>query len=83
VSAICVVLFAWLTGIFIGFIFCYADTKARARDVGGSVRIVPMFAHFDCWIGIYWDRKNMIWYLFPLPMIGMRMFVKEASSDSK
>jgi hypothetical protein len=36
-------------------------------------KIVPIFAWFDMWIGIYVDQKNYRWYIFPLPMIGIRI----------
>ncbi len=37
------------------------------------MRISLMFAWYDLWIGAYWDRERRILYLFPLPMIGLKV----------
>lgn len=37
------------------------------------VRVRPVFARFDLWIGIYIDRKTPAIYFFPLPMLGLRL----------
>ena len=32
-----------------------------------KVRI--FFAWYDFWIGMYWDRKNRVLYICPIPMV--------------
>lgn len=34
-----------------------------------KVRVI--FAWFDLWIGLYWDRKERNLYVFPVPMFGI------------
>lgn len=34
-----------------------------------SVRF--LFAWYDMWIGMYWDRQNRRLYVLPLPMVGI------------
>jgi hypothetical protein len=35
------------------------------------VKIRPLFAWYDLWLGAYWDRKNRKLYILPLPCIGV------------
>ena len=35
------------------------------------MKVKPLFAWYDMWIGAYWDRANKRLYILPLPMIGI------------
>ena len=37
----------------------------------------PMFAWYDFWVGVFWDRRNRRIYVFPLPMVGVCIQLKE------
>jgi hypothetical protein len=39
------------------------------------MRVRVVLAWYDMWIGAYWDRKQKVLYLFPLPMIGLAVHV--------
>lgn len=34
------------------------------------MRIKPIFAWYDLWIGAFYDQKKRRLYVFPFPMIG-------------
>ncbi len=36
------------------------------------LRIKPIFAWYDMWIGAYWDSDGSL-YVFPIPMFGLRL----------
>jgi len=37
------------------------------------MKIKPLFAWYDFWIGIYWDRQNKTLYIMPIPMFGIKI----------
>jgi len=41
------------------------------------MRIRPIFAWYDMWIGAYWDRAKHRLYVFPIPMFGIVIGFKE------
>ena len=43
-----------------------------SRSTGtGTVKIRPLLAWYDLWIGAYWDRQARKLYILPLPCIGI------------
>lgn len=36
-------------------------------------RVKLIFAWFDIWVGLYWDRDKRHLYVFPVPMFGLRL----------
>ena len=40
-----------------------------------------IFAWYDLWVGVYWDRKRKVLYIFPVPMLGIE--VRLADDEGK
>lgn len=37
------------------------------------MKISPLFAWYDLWIGAFWDRKNRVLYILPVPCFGFKV----------
>ena len=35
------------------------------------MRVKLIFAWYDFWVGLFWDRKKKLLYIFPIPTIGI------------
>ncbi len=35
------------------------------------MKVRPIFAWYDAWMGVYWDRKSRKLYVFPIPFFGV------------
>jgi hypothetical protein len=44
------------------------------------MKIEPMFAWYDFWVGLFWDRKQRILYVFPIPMFGLKITMGKKES---
>jgi hypothetical protein len=42
------------------------------------VRARLIFAWYDLWVGAFYDKPRRVLYLFPLPMLGLRIQLGEA-----
>ena len=44
-------------------------------------RVKFMFAWYDLWVGVYWNRSFRYLYIFPIPMFGVRVDFSKAQSS--
>ena len=51
------------------------------------MRVYPIFAWYDFWVGFYWDRTKKRLYFLPVPMLGIVFdfgsdaFVRQKDAD--
>jgi hypothetical protein len=38
-----------------------------------KLKMSIVFAWYDFWVGAYYDRKSRALYIFPVPMVGLRI----------
>lgn len=37
------------------------------------MKIRPLLAWYDLWVGLFWDRQKKQLYVFPVPCLGIRI----------
>jgi hypothetical protein len=42
------------------------------------MKITPFFKWYDFWVGAYYDSKNKILYICPLPMVGIKIVIERS-----
>lgn len=41
-----------------------------------------MFAWYDFWVGLFYDRKSRVLYIFPIPMLGIKIEMRSDRNDN-
>jgi len=45
------------------------------------MKIKIIFAWYDIWVGVFYDRKNRIIYILPIPMVGLKISLPDVHLD--
>jgi hypothetical protein len=48
-----------------------ASPSTCAEATMANIRVRPLFAWYDLWVGAFWDRGNRRLYILPLPCLGV------------
>lgn len=46
------------------------------------MKVELLFAWYDLWVGLYWDRKSRTLYALPIPMFGLKISFAPASPNA-
>lgn len=58
----------------IGYNACLTDIKrARNRQLSRGKEFGVKIAWYDMWVGAYWDKKNRVLYICPLPCLVIKI----------
>jgi len=47
------------------------------------MKIKIIFAWYDFWVGLFWDRERCRLYVFPVPMLGLCICFRSAQSGER